>query len=265
MSIVNKLNIFKPICKEKFTTKEKDILNKNKNFYSTNNKYVDIMLEIINGESNISIRVLDWFVANFSKKNNTYYRIKINGIDEYFYVNNEYKNQLNGYTKEYFDPFCRKNKLIYTHKFQDSNILSSNKNIKMKSNKKEIKFISSIGQLNFFQWAIRNKIINYIERHLDEIEQDMKETSKKNKEKKIAMMEQKCSENEDEEIIIDDEPDPIICSSDKIKNLHISSPSKKISSNKSESEKKYKRQKLSKSVYEHGIKKSTIPIKLNFD
>lgn len=264
MSTINNLDDFKPIGKEKFTTKEKDILNKNKNFYYTNKKYIDIMLDIINGESNISIRVLDWFVANFSKKNNTCYRIKISGRDELFYVNNEYKNQLNGYTKEYFDPFCRKNKLIYTYKIQIKD-KSSYQDTEKGKNKKEIKFISSIGQLNFFQWAIRNKIINYVERHLDEIEQDMKETSKKNKEKKAAMTEECSSEDEENEIVVDDDPDPVICSSDKIKSLHISSPLKKTSNGKSDSEKKYKRQKLSKSVYEHGIKKSNIPIKLDFD
>lgn len=248
MSTQYKLDDFNPITKEKFTSKEKDILNKNKNFYSTNKKYINTMLDIINSDSDISIRVLDWFVANFSKKNNTCYRIKINGRDELFYVNNEYKNQLHGYTKEYFDPFCRKNKLIYTYK----------------SGENKIKFISSIGQLNFFQWAIRNKIINYVERHLEEIEWDMKETSRKNKEKKMALMEEESSEEDESEIIIDDDPDPVICSSDKIKSLHIS-PVKKISSNKSDSDKKNKRQQLSKSVYEFGIKKTNIPIKLDFD
>src|SRR3989442_1689141 len=97
---------FKSTTNEKFTSKEKDILEKNKNFFSTDRKYVDAMLEVINGESDISIRVLDWFVANFSKKNNTSYLIKLNGVDSVFNVNIEYKNQLNGYSKQYFDPFC---------------------------------------------------------------------------------------------------------------------------------------------------------------
>ena len=104
----NRTEEFKSASNEKFTPKERDILEKNKNFFSSDPKYIKEMLEIINGESEISIRVLDWFVANYSKKNNTSYRIKINERDEYFYVNNEYKNQLNGYSKLYFDPFCRK-------------------------------------------------------------------------------------------------------------------------------------------------------------
>jgi hypothetical protein len=32
---------------------------------------------------------------------------------------------------------------------------------------------TTIGQLNFFKWAIENKIIDYIEEHYDVIESDM--------------------------------------------------------------------------------------------
>src|SRR5271154_5760781 len=141
---------------EKFNTTELEILAKNKKFFSTDRKYIDALLEIINGESNISIRVLDWFVSNYSKKKNTVYKIRINGKEDYFYVNNEYKNQLNSYSKWYFDPFCRKQKLIYSYKD--------------KNNKNNISFYSSIGQLNFFQWAIRNKVIKYVQSHIKEIE-----------------------------------------------------------------------------------------------
>ena len=241
---------FKSAHNEKFTPKEKDILEKNKNFFSTDKKYIDAILEIINGESDISIRVLDWFVANYSKKNNTFYKIRINGRDDFFYVNNEYKNQLNGYSKQYFDPFCRKKKVIYTYRQREQNC-------------KEIVFLSSIGQLNFFQWAIRNKIIKYVQLHLKEIEDDMKETSKKNKEKKTAIKETE-DKSEDMEIL-SNEPDPVICSSDKVANLCISPSGKKSSSNKSDSDNKNKRQQLSKSVYDFGIKKSNIAIRLDFD
>lgn len=248
---INKSDDFKSTTNEKFTSKEKDILEKNKNFFSTDRKYIEAMLKIIDGESEISIRVLDWFVANYSKKYNTIYKIKINGIDSLFNVNIEYKNQLNGYSKQYFDPFCRKKKVIYSYKNNDGG--------------KDINFVSSIGQLNFFQWAIRNKIIKYVHMHLREIEDDMKETSKRNKEKKIAALKKaNFSVSMEEDDIVNDNPDPIICSSDKINSVHIS-PFRKSSNSKSDSEGKCKRQQLSKSVYDHGIKKSNIPIKLDFE
>lgn len=242
----------KPSTNEKFSSKEKDILEKNKKFFSTNGKYVNMMLKIINGESNISIRVLDWFVANYSKKNNIYYKIKINDKTDFFYVNNEYKNQLNGYSKRYFDPFCRKKKVIYSyHK-------------KSGSKMNDIAFKSSIGQLNFFQWAIRNQVVKYVNLHLKEIEKDMKESYKINK--KIKMEQFQINSDDDDEYLDqwNDEPDPLICSSKTINSLHISS-SKKTSTTKSDTQSKKKRQKLSKSVYDHGIKKSNITIKLDFD
>jgi hypothetical protein len=242
----NKSDDFKPASKEKFTSKEIDILDKSKKFYSTDRKYINEMLNIINGESDISIRVLDWFVSNYSKKNNTFYKIRVNGRDDFFYVNIEYKNQLNGYSKMYFDPFCRKKKVIYSYKNDDGG--------------EDITFLSSIGQLNFFQWAIRNKVIRYVQLHIGEIEEDMKEISKKNREKKLAVVIPEIDSDDED---INDEPDPVICSSDTINSFHISPIKKKI--NKNDHPQKNKRQQLSKSVYDFGIKKSNIPIKLDFE
>src|SRR5258708_3991025 len=119
---------------EKIDSKEMFILEKNKQFFSYNRKYIDTMLKIINGESDISIRLLDWFVSNYSKEYNTSYKIKINDTKSLFCVYNEYKNQLNGYSKDYFDPFCRKKKILYLYKD--------------KNNENKIAFRSSIGQLN---------------------------------------------------------------------------------------------------------------------
>lgn len=241
---------FKSFNNEKFTSKEIDILEKNKKFFSTDRKYVQAMLEIIDGKSNISIRVLDWFVANYSKKNNTAYKIKVNSSDSIFNVHIEYKNQLSGYSKQYFDPFCRKKKIIYTYHANNGG--------------KDINFLSSIGQLNFFRWAIRFKVIQYVERHLKEIETDMKETTKLNKEKKLASQNSSSTKIEHyNDNHRNNDADPIICSSEKILNVHISPLKKTL--NKTDSDTRSRRQQLSKSVYEHGIKKSNIPIKLDFD
>lgn len=245
----NEIDEFKLMNGGKFTNKERDILIRNKNFFSSNQKYVEAMLQIIDGKSDISIRVLDWFVSNYSKKYNTYYKIKINGKENFFYVNSEYKNQLGGYSKHYFDPFCRKMKMKYTYK-----------------GKKTVCFETSIGQVNFFSWAIRNKVIVYVQLHLAEIEKDMKETAKQAKERKLSLS----SENNNSASIIsdeesdNDEPDPTICSSEKINSIKIS-PKKKLSSENTNDSKKSQRQQLSKSIYEYGIKKSNMPIKLDFE
>lgn len=85
----------------------------------------------------------------------------------------EYTNQLNGYSKKYFDPFCRGKKILCLYEDNIDNI----DNI----DTMEIEFTSSIGQLNFFKWAIQNGIIAYIQNHVEEIESDMKTRIKENR------------------------------------------------------------------------------------
>lgn len=235
---------------EKINSKEMIILDKNKQFFSHNRKYIDTMLKIINGESDISIRLLDWFVSNYSKEYNTCYKISINGMKSSFCVYSEYKNQLNGYSKDYFDPFCRKKKISYLYKD--------------KNDENKIAFKSSIGQLNFFQWAIRNRIIIYVQNHIKEIESDMKTRTKENKKNKIASESDSKKSDKCSDIMEDFGSDPVICSSESINNFCIS-PTKKSASKSDSENKKSKRQQLSKSPYDCGIIKSNKKIQLEFD
>lgn len=247
----SKYDDFRSKSNEKFTMKEKDILDKTKCFFASDVKYIKMLINIIEGHSNISIRVLDWFVSNYSKKFNIGYRIRKNGIVNIFNVYSQYKNQLNGYSKQYFDPFCRKKKIIYSYK---DNITGKKYNI-----------VTSIGQLNFFQWAIQKKVITHVSLHLDEIESDMKKTSLETKEEKKRASEsfKKTSSSK----MSNESPNKIdknICSSDKVNNICIGS-SKKKSTSKSDSEGRLRRRQLSKSAYSHGIKKSNVPVKLGFE
>uniref|UniRef100_A0A6C0JFV0 Uncharacterized protein n=1 Tax=viral metagenome TaxID=1070528 RepID=A0A6C0JFV0_9ZZZZ len=127
-------------------------------FYKVNNN-LKILTSIINGESKISLRVIDWFVTNYSKKNNISYMIDddrniVNAKTKEFVVYIDYKLQLKGYQKKQFDPFCRRERIKY---FID------NKNF----------IVTTVGQLNFFRWAIKNNIIDYVDSHLLDIENDM--------------------------------------------------------------------------------------------
>jgi len=246
----NKSEDFKSISEDKFTSQEKIILDRNKRFYSTDRKYIDTILKIIDGKSNISIRVLDYFVTNYSKVNNIFYKIRLNGIEELFYVSIEYEKQLNGYSKDYFDPFCRKKKVIYSYRDKDSKV-------------EPIHFVSSIGQLNFFRWAIFHKIIKYVEIHLKEIESDMKASAKKAKEERNSNT--KLTESPKKKLIeYSDEADPVISSSTKVNSINISTSSKKKSQTKSESD-RTKRQRMAKSVYAKGIQKTNVAVEIDFD
>ena len=82
-------------------TQNNVLLNNLKTFY--NKERLDRMLSIINGESSISLRIVDWFSTNYSKKNFTLYELK-NG--QRFKVYNDYKLRLRAYSKKRFDPFA---------------------------------------------------------------------------------------------------------------------------------------------------------------
>jgi len=148
----------------------KDILKKNElqditlrnlyEFYLVNDNILKI-LPIITSNSNISIRVLDWFVTNYSKKYTVNYElngINING-DKYFNVYLQYKCQLKAYKKKLFDPFCRKQRIAFYY--------NKNKCV-----------VTTIGQLNFFRWAITYNVLKYVEDNLQKITTDMINSNK---------------------------------------------------------------------------------------
>lgn len=136
-------------------------------FYSDRTK-LHQMMNIINGESNISLRIVDWFVTNYAKKYYTVYELPIKrgeiDINTRFKVYNDYKLKLKAYSKRRFDPFCRWERI--TIPYDDANCMET-----------------TIGQLNFFKWALENKIIDYITNNYDDIEKDMNERNSISKKK----------------------------------------------------------------------------------
>jgi hypothetical protein len=143
-----------------YTTQNNLLLSTLNVFYQKDNN-IDKMLSIINGQSSISLRLVDWFVTNYSKKHFVIY--PLNGIR--FKVYDDYKLKLRAYSKKRFDPFCRWERITIPYK----------DNVSMQT---------TIGQLNFFKWALENKIIDYITQHYESIEKDMNARnsgSKKNK------------------------------------------------------------------------------------
>ena len=136
-------------------TTQNDLLLKNLEKFYENKDYLKKMISIINGESIISLRIVDWFVTNYAKKNFVVYDIKDeNGEKVRFKVYNDYKLKLKAYSKRRFDPFCRWERISFPY--------DENKYVE-----------TTIGQLNFFKWAIDNKILDYIEQNYNTIERDM--------------------------------------------------------------------------------------------
>jgi hypothetical protein len=140
--------------------------------YDINNN-LDKMLRIITGESKISLRIVDWFATNYAKKYYTIYEIKDNNLDDNsfskrFKVYDDYKLKLKAYSKRRFDPFCRWDRISIPY---------------AKGNSIE----TTIGQLNFFKWALENKVIDYIDKNYDTIEKDMNSRNSTSKRKELKI------------------------------------------------------------------------------
>jgi hypothetical protein len=118
-------------------------------------------IEIINSKSDISIRLIDYFVTKYSKKNKITYKIDNN----IFNIHQSYKQQLKNFQKKNFDPFARGIRIPY----YVGNVW----------------IITTIGQLNFYQWFISNKILDYIIKNKDNIESDMNKNKKNKTEVKV--------------------------------------------------------------------------------
>lgn len=137
----------------RYTTQNELLLNNLMNFYKKDNN-IDKILPIINGQSKFSIRIIDWFVTNYAKKHYVIYNINKGDTPYRFKVYIDYKLKLKAYSKRRFDPFCRWDRINIPYK-----------------NGTEIQ--TTIGQLNFFKWALENNIITYIENNFSSIEKDM--------------------------------------------------------------------------------------------
>jgi hypothetical protein len=158
-------------------TTQNDLLLKNlMSFYKIdnsepdNNNNLERMLRIITGETKISLRIVDWFATNYAKKYYTLYTIhqQENNEERRFKVYDDYKLKLKAYSKKRFDPFCRWERISIPYKGNS--------------------FIeTTIGQLNFFKWAIENKVIDYIEENYEMIEKDMNSRNSTSKRKETLI------------------------------------------------------------------------------
>ena len=145
------------------TPTQNELLLSNLMEFYADKQNMDKMVNVVNGETRTSLRIIDWFVTNFAKKYFTVYTIPaktrcstvINGEEnrERFKVFNSYKLELKAYNKSRFDPFCRRDRITIPYK--------------------NMGMVTTIGQLNFFKWAIENHILEYIEENYEMIENDM--------------------------------------------------------------------------------------------
>jgi hypothetical protein len=126
-------------------SQEQWVLYRLEKFYG-NAANVQRVKDILNGKSTLSLRLIDWFVTNYAKKFNTSF-VTTSGKHVIVYLS--YKSHLKAYSKKMFDPFCRSKRIRF------------------------MEFDTTVGQLNFFEWAITDEILEYLDRHHEQVHQDM--------------------------------------------------------------------------------------------
>jgi hypothetical protein len=113
------------------------------------------LLPILQGSCPISLRLIDYFVTNYAKKMNT----SFTHDGKHFLVYFNYKRELHAYSKRLFDPFCRRDRIMFQVRGAEP-------------------FVTTVGQLNFFRWFIEKGIYEYVDAHRATIETDMNSTLK---------------------------------------------------------------------------------------
>jgi len=131
--------------KRKIECKPEMVIASLQKFYAGHPE-IEKVITYLNGEAPLSLRIIDWFVTKYSRKN--FIRYPLNGHEFIVYLS--YKGQLKAYSKQYFDPNCRRERIMFQIPGYEA-------------------FMTTIGKLNFFRWALDSNILEYIEAHEEEI------------------------------------------------------------------------------------------------
>ena len=155
------------VTKKKVADSKDLLMSSLSKFYLTKSN-IQRIVSVVEGQSDLSLRLVDWFVTNYAKKHNTVITRQVSNNIIHFNVFLSYRSQLKAYSKQLFDPFRRRERITFVYDPQNKNG----------------KFETTIGQLNFFRWIIQNDILEYIKHHYKDIEDDMINTQRDNVAKK---------------------------------------------------------------------------------
>ena len=138
------------------TSDKKDLLKQSLFDYFNNLPRLILFKSVVEKETEYSLRILEWFVSNYAKKHNIIYQVNKRDLNVFL----DYKSQLKSFSKRQFDPFRRHDKfdIDYT---QDG---------------KKHSFATTVGQMNFFKWAIENNVLEYVGKHINAIKNDMNDS-----------------------------------------------------------------------------------------
>lgn len=134
--------------RRKIECKPQLVIESLQKFYAAYPNIQNIM-PYLQGTAELSLRLIDWFVTNYCRKHFIGY--PLNGKEFLVYVS--YKSQLKAYSKQYFDPNCRRERIMFQIPGFEP-------------------FMTTVGKLNFFRWAIETKLLEYIEVNYEKIQKE---------------------------------------------------------------------------------------------
>ena len=133
------------------TTTEELLLSSVLAWYNREADRVEQLMQFIERNKCLSLRVIDWFVTNYSR--NTPIMLERDGLPRDLYK--DYHTNLSCYKKKYMDPFARRKRITIE-------IFGKTQRT------------STIGQLNFFRWFLGSNIRQLLDERKHAVENEMK-------------------------------------------------------------------------------------------
>jgi len=125
-------------------------------YFRNNSIFKHLILPILNGEDPLlTMSLINYTVTNYVQEFSSYVEVK----DKIIYIYRSYQEQLSRFNKALFDPFCREIKIPFY--YEDGKYV-----------------VTTVAQLNFYKWAIENKIIDFIRDNYESISNTMKMNTK---------------------------------------------------------------------------------------
>ena len=114
------------------------------------------VLPYISSSAEVSLRLIDWFVTNYARRHNVILQPpqQPGGASAHVNVHLAYRAQLKAYSKQQFDPFRRRDRIVFFYERSRS-------------------VETTVGQLNFFRWMLETGALDYVDAHAEDIERDM--------------------------------------------------------------------------------------------
>lgn len=114
------------------------------------------MVAIVQGTPDASLRMIEWFITNHAKRRDV---ILTRGSGDQFNIYHSYRSALKTFSKEQFDPFRRHERIRFVYGDSVDDAIET-----------------TVGQLNFFKWAIETGVLDYIKANKAAIEAEMVKT-----------------------------------------------------------------------------------------